>query len=135
MDRGIKSGKRIIFTERSIYTDYNIFCKNLFEEGIISEIEMECYKLWFNLFKYPTTYKVYIKTNLDNCQKRIQLRNRQGEEGITEKYLKDLDNLHDKWLLEDNNNLLLDGNLNFKNNAIISEYMIQQINDKWNLHL
>ena len=133
MDRALKSGKRIIFTERSIYTDYHIFCKSLYEDGYISKIEMECYKLWFNLFEYPTTYQVYIKTNLDNCQKRIQLRNRQGEDSISEDYLRNLETLHDDWLLEDDDVLVLDGNLDFKNNSIISDHMIHQINDKWNL--
>ena len=127
MDKALASGKRIIFTERSIYTDYNIFCKSLYKSGNISDLEYKCYKLWFDYFKYPDIYHIYINTNVNNCIDRINSRNRKGEHNIPEEYLKNLDHFHNDWLMNNSNVLVFNGNQDFKNNKMISDFMISVI--------
>lgn len=120
--KGLKSNKEIIITERSINTDKNIFAKMLTNNKYMSEFEMELYNTWFNHFDIKIDGQVYIRTDLDNCVQRIQMRNRDGENNIEKEYLLSLEQNHEDWLMNKNNILILDGNQNFKNNKEIMKY-------------
>lgn len=98
----------IIITERCLYTDYNIFAKMLYDSKLIEEIEYSIYCKWFNEFiDIDVSGFIYVKTTPETCLKRINLRNRKGEE-ISHEYLLNCHNYHERWL-ENAKKLVIDG--------------------------
>ncbi len=125
----------IIITERSLFTDKEVFAKMLYDQGKIEYINYQIYLNWFNEFgkEFPVNMIVYVKTDAKICHERICKRARQGEDVIPLDYLKNCDKYHEDFLsdkkLEENswNKLVLDGNNDiFKNPEILTNW-IQQI--------
>ena len=106
----------IIITERCLYTDRYVFAKMLYDTGFIEEIEYTIYIKWFTEFEEYTRLDkiIYIKTDPEVCQERINKRNRKGEENIPLDYLRDCHAYHENWidLERDLNNhlIVIDGN-------------------------
>jgi thymidylate kinase len=89
----------IIITERSIYTDREIFAKMLYDTNKIEDIEYSIYLRWFNEFSESNLHGIiYIKASPETCLRRIEHRNRKGEESIPLSYLEDLHFYHEKWI-------------------------------------
>ena len=110
----LKKDYDIIITERSIFTDSNVFAKMLYDEGKIGETEYKIYKLWFDEFikDIPKISLVYVKTEPEICNRRVLIRNRVGE-NIPLDYLKECHNYHEKWINDNKdclNVLTIDGN-------------------------
>ena len=110
----LKKNYKLIITERSIFTDANVFAKMLYDEGKIGETEYKIYKLWFDEFikDIPKISLVYVKTDPEICNRRVLIRNRVGE-NIPFDYLKECHNYHEKWINDNKdclNVLTLDGN-------------------------
>ena len=112
---------KIIFVERSVYTDKNVFCHMNYLNGNISEMEYMIYNQWFDFYSKhfnlnPEGY-VYLKTDYKECLERIKKRDRNGEESIPIEYLKSLEEFHDKWLESEEKNdidlMNIDGNINY----------------------
>ena len=101
----------IILTERCIYTDREIFAKMLYNSGKIEDIEYYIYLKWFDEFikDISITGIIYIKTIPETCLKRVNSRNRKGEESIPLDYLTECHNYHEQWLNNYSNVLILDG--------------------------
>jgi deoxyadenosine/deoxycytidine kinase len=125
----------ILITERSLYTDKYVFAKMLFEQGKIEDVCYQIYLNWFEEFAkdYPINYSVYVKTDPENCYKRVHKRARDGEELIPLSYLQECHNYHEVFLDETNgiktNKILLDGNINIYENKQIIEQWLATIND------
>jgi len=123
----IKSSRpdSIIITERSIYTDREIFAKMLYDSKHIEEIEYSIYLRWFNeLSDIKLDGIIYVETTPEICLKRIEKRNRKGEESIPLNYLKDCHDYHEEWIKRtDVPVLYLDGH------PEQSEILIEQINE------
>jgi len=123
----IKSSRpdSIIITERSIYTDREIFAKMLYDSKHIEEIEYSIYLRWFNeLSDIKLDGIIYVETSPEICLKRIEKRNRKGEESIPLNYLKDCHDYHEEWIKRtDVPVLYLDGH------PEQSEILIEQINE------
>lgn len=121
-------GKHII-CERSVYTDRNVFAKMLREDGKITKINYTIYNMWFNEFLEDVKIDnyIYIKASPFVCCSRINNRNRSGEEGIPVEYLQRCGLAHDEWLLNNNNNLVLDVNQNVEENPQILQRWMQEI--------
>lgn len=100
----------IIVTERSVFTDREIFAKMLFDDGKIEDIEYTIYMKWFD--EFTTDIKIdkiiYIETTPEICEKRVMKRSRIGEV-IPLEYLQKCHDYHDKWL---SNEFKIDGSLN-----------------------
>tara|TARA_A100001015_G_C14916988_1_gene682759 strand:+ start:517 stop:1170 length:654 start_codon:yes stop_codon:yes gene_type:complete len=110
----LKKDYEIIITERSIFTDANVFAKMLYDEGKIGETEYKIYKLWFDEFikDIPKISLVYVKTDPEICNRRVLIRNRVGE-NIPLDYLKECHNYHEIWINDNKdclNVLTIDGN-------------------------
>ena len=122
----------IIFTERSIESDKNIFAKMLYDEGLIEEIDYKIYNLWFDEFKKDLgEFKyIYLKTKPTIALERVILRQRK-EEKIELNYLEKCHSYHEKWLnnLSDKSILILDGNIERNRNNIIMENRVKLINN------
>ena len=114
----------IIITERSIYTDKNVFAKMLYDAQKINQIEFQVYMKWFD--EFATEYKnlniIYIQTNPLTCHERIMKRARKGED-VPIKYLIDCNLYHELWINSFNNSNLItfDGNVNINESSGICE--------------
>tara|TARA_Y100000389_G_C17434852_1_gene504859 strand:- start:751 stop:1446 length:696 start_codon:yes stop_codon:yes gene_type:complete len=99
LKKALKKNYDIIITERSIYTDRNVFAKMLFSDKKINDVEWQIYNLWFDEFDdiVKDIKTVYIRTSPKICQNRIIKRNRLGED-ISYEYLKNCHAYHEYWL-------------------------------------
>ena len=96
-----------IVTERSIYTDRNVFAKMLYDDKKIEEINYQIYLKWFEEFAKETKidHIIYIDTTAKKCHERIQKRDRTGESCIPLEYLRKCEMYHDIWILGDDENI------------------------------
>jgi len=106
-----KKGYDIIFTERCLFTDQNVFAKMLYDDGKIGEVEYQIYNKWFIEFiaEFPEIEYVYMKTSPEVALSRIIKRARLGE-NIPLEYLKRCHDYHEEWLAQYSNKCVLDGN-------------------------
>jgi deoxyadenosine/deoxycytidine kinase len=99
---------RYIVTERSLLTDKQVFCKMLFEQGIIHPIQYQIYQAWFDEFRTEDEYKfIYLRTSPEVSHQRVNKRGRKGET-IPLEYLKECHRYHEEWLTDA---LVLDANV------------------------
>jgi len=102
-----------VVLERSIYCDRYVFAKNCYQSGLMTETEWQIYcRMWDwlqgNWCAKPDNI-LYLRTPAEVCQERLRKRGRGEEENIPLGYLKDLETLHDEWLLNANDVIILDG--------------------------
>lgn len=99
LKKAINENYDIIITERSIYTDRNVFAKMLFLEKKMSSIEWHIYNAWFDEFSSlcRNIKIIYIRTSPEICDSRIKNRARKGET-IPFEYLQKCHYYHDSWL-------------------------------------
>lgn len=90
----------IIITERSILTDRYVFAEMLHKQGLLDDLEWNLYMKWFNSFAADLPIKgiIHLSTSAETSQRRIQMRNREGEDGIPLDYLQSLDHQHKHWI-------------------------------------
>jgi Deoxynucleoside kinases len=127
------SGKNIIIiTERSLYTDKEIFAKMLYDQGKMSDVEYQIYLTLFDEFaaEFEVNKVVYIRTDPDKCYERIHLRSREGEELIPLAYLEECHKYHEEFLDKDRglfkDQLVLDGNQDiYQNVTLAGDWMAQ----------
>jgi len=130
----------ILITERSVFTDKEVFAKMLYDEGKIEEVNYQIYLQWFNEFieDIPITGLIYINTTPEKSKERVDIRARHGE-NIPLEYLKECHNYHTKWI----NNFkkpvsVFDGNIDFINSLEIkslnkiSSFILKHIEPKTN---
>lgn len=113
--------KKIIITERSLYTDKMVFAQMLYDSGKMESIEFQVYLKWFDSFieEFPVSKIIYVKTNPEICHFRITKRSREGESIIPLEYLDNCDVYHEKMLSSTSickSQLVLDGNTNIYDN-------------------
>lgn len=128
LKKTIKENPRcIIISERSVYTDKNVFAKMLYDEKNISEIDYQIYNRWFEEFVKDLQISglIYVKTSPEKCFERVGKRNRQGE-SIPLEYLQKCSQYHDNWINTYKNVLTLNGDIDFKekeNNHILHQWI------------
>jgi len=95
----LKQNYDVIITERSVYTDCNVFAQMLYEDHKLEEIEFIIYKKWFDEFamELPEINYIYVKTDPDVAYQRVMKRSRQGET-IPLAYLEKCHEYHENWL-------------------------------------
>lgn len=98
----------IIFTERSVYTDKEIFAQMLYDDGFIEHDEFLIYNQWFEHFLEDVDVNgvIYVRADPSICSKRVIKRAREGEI-IQNSYLENVHNYHEKWLKKENSFKLL----------------------------
>ena len=114
----IKKNPNCIFiSERTLFTDKFVFCQMLYDSGFIEEVEYKIYNKWFDEFNTIAIKNyIYVKSNPDVCLDRVIKRNRNGEQSITKEYLTDCHKYHSKWLNDQSNVLVFDGNIDIGSN-------------------
>lgn len=88
----------IIITERSVYTDRDVFAKMLYDEKMIEDVEFQIYNKWFKDFVvYKVDKIVMLKTSPPISFERVNKRGRLGEV-IPIEYLEKCDKYHQDML-------------------------------------
>lgn len=110
----------VIISERSIFTDKNIFLKMLYDDGLVDASELAIYDYWFEYLKDNVILNgiLYIRCTPEISKQRITKRERSEEQSIGMDYLQRLHDYHEKWLMDGNNRkplLVIDGNVEFEN--------------------
>jgi deoxycitidine kinase/deoxyguanosine kinase len=101
----------VIFMERSVYSDYNVFVRMLRKLKCMNDLEFKIYNNLFDTFTKQINYinLIYIDTSPEICLERITKRNRPGE-NISLEYLKDCYDMHEDWLASENKIITFNGN-------------------------
>lgn len=97
----------INIVERSVYSDRYCFAKNCFELGLMSKLEWELYKKWFEWLvdEYdvlPDGF-IYLRTTPEVAFERLKKRDRQEEEVVQFSYLTSIHKKHEEWLIQKKN--------------------------------
>jgi len=119
--------KSILITERCTYTDRFVFAKMLYNDGMINDIDMKIYLMWFDEFMKDIPIKgfIYVKTNPQKCFERVKKRNRKGEI-IPIEYLEKCHIYHQDWLINEKNILTLNGNQEYEeDNELINHWVVK----------
>ena len=79
----------LIISERSLFTDKQVFAKMLYDTGFMEFIQYQIYLKWFDAFsaEFPIHKIIYVKTSPEICYQRILKRSRSGEDQISHDYL------------------------------------------------
>jgi deoxyadenosine/deoxycytidine kinase len=90
-----------VVQDRSLYEDAEVFARNLYERGTMSERDWSTYsglyKTMTGLLPAPDLV-IYIKASVETLMSRIALRGRGFEASITEEYLSGLNRLYEAWI-------------------------------------
>jgi deoxyadenosine/deoxycytidine kinase len=104
-----------IFIERSVASDNNVFAKNCYESGIMSEIQWNLYRDWFSWMvpkiKPRESITFYLRSDPKVCFQRIKSRNRTEESPVDLQYLQDIHRQHEIWLRNIDEDKIINANL------------------------
>lgn len=91
------STRKIVFIERSIYTDRFIFVELIRRMGNLNYIELDTYKHHFEIYKNPLPeLTIVLDTPPTECKERMDIRARGIEEGVPLDYLRDLHQVYNE---------------------------------------
>ncbi len=89
--------------ERSLFSANHCFVQYLRNGSFLSDVEFEILQEGFNMLtsnlRIQTDLIVYIRTPPEKCFERIQKRGRSEEKGITLRFLEDIHELYENWLI------------------------------------
>ena len=131
----------IIITERSVFTDREVFAKMLYDEGKIEDV-VENIK-WFDEFieEIPITGLIYVTTTPEKSKQRVDLRARVGE-SIPLPYLQRCHDYHESWIKNIKKQVcLFNGNVDFKDNLdylakdLVTGFIIRHVSPQNNPHM
>ncbi|HEX8682969.1 MAG TPA: deoxynucleoside kinase [Ardenticatenaceae bacterium] len=86
--------------DRSVYEDAEVFARNLYLQGFMSERDYGAYCELYNAivaFVPPPDLLVYLHADVDTLLARIALRGRDFEQTISRDYLQQLNDLYEEW--------------------------------------
>ncbi|KAF8411876.1 hypothetical protein HHK36_004435 [Tetracentron sinense] len=95
--------KPLRLMERSVFSDRMVFVRAVHEANWMNEMEISIYDSWFDPVVsclpglIPDGF-IYLRATPDTCHKRMKLRKRTEEGGVTLDYLRDLHEKHESWL-------------------------------------
>jgi len=133
----------IIITERSVFTDREVFAKMLYDEGKIEDVDYQIYLKWFDEFieEIPITGLIYVTTTPEKSKQRVDLRARVGE-SIPLSYLQRCHNYHESWIKNIKKQVcLFNGNVDFKDNLdylakdLVTGFIIRHVSPQNNPHM
>ena len=90
----------MMFIERSLLSDLNVFAKAALESGNMSEAEMRIYRETYDLIMADDlmpSHIVHLNPPSEVVMSRMKARNREGEENIKLTYMFQLERLHKEW--------------------------------------
>lgn len=109
--------KPLRLMERSVFSDRMVFVRAVHEANWMNEMEISIYDSWFDPVVsslpglIPDAF-IYLRASPDTCHKRMMLRKRSEEGGVSLDYLRGLHEKHESWLfpLESGNHGVLSVN-------------------------
>ena len=118
----------IVISDRSVFTDKNIFAKMLYDSDNMEEINYKIYNRWFDHYtkKVELTGIIYLHSNPEICFKRIKERNRKGEI-ISLEYLTKCHQYHELWLNTEKDILFVDATVNKTEEGDVYDQHIKNI--------
>lgn len=132
--------KELHVCDRSIYSGFYCFAKMMQEHSYLTPLELHIYQEQFAWFEAVLPCRpdgfIYLRTMPDCCLARMRERGRPEEATVTLDFLETLHHYHEQWLIENRNValsiahvpiLVLDGNLDFKNDPAVQQLIIAQI--------
>lgn len=99
--RQIEAAPHSVVQDRSIYEDAEIFARNLYEMGLMSQRDFDNYQ---DLFRLMASYLVsphlliYLRASVPTLVRHIQSRGRDFESTIRIEYLERLNQLYEDWV-------------------------------------
>ena len=90
-----------VIQDRTIYEDAHIFALNLYEMGLMDEIDFKTYRDLFDLmtsFLRPPDLLIYLQADVSTLVKQIQIRGREYETSIRIDYLQTLNKKYENWI-------------------------------------
>ena len=90
-----------VVQDRSVYEDAEVFAENLYRQGHINERDYRTYRKLYDVFISlldPPDLVIYLEASVDTLLRRIRLRGRDFEAGITNEYLEQLNDLYTEWI-------------------------------------
>jgi len=96
--------KPLRLMERSVFSDRMVFVRAVHEANWMNEMEISIYDSWFDpvVSSLPGLIPdgfIYLRASPDTCHKRMMVRKRAEEGGVTLDYLRGLHEKHESWLL------------------------------------
>ena len=120
-----RSDKNQVILERSIFCDRYVFAENCYRTGLITLAEHQLYR---NMWDFVVSHYcdepdliIYLRTPAEVCMERIRQRGREEESGMTLEYLRQLETLHDEWLIDNPKALVLNGENRWQAEQILAE--------------
>jgi len=102
-----KENKRqgVFLSERSIWGDRLVFARNLYKQGMMTDLEYSvyCQQHSFCLELCPEAAPdaiLYLQTSPEICLERLKQRGRSEEMGVTLEYLQQVHQRHEEWLVQ-----------------------------------
>jgi deoxyadenosine/deoxycytidine kinase len=89
-----------VVQDRSVYEDAEIFARNLYNQGFLSERDFNTYRHLYNVLVEllpPPDLVVYLRASVTTLQQRIERRGRDYESRIRPVYLAQLNALYEQW--------------------------------------
>ena len=96
----VESSESVI-QDRSIYEDAEIFARNLYDIGKMTDRDYTNYVSLFHVmmeYLKPPDLMIYLRANIDTLVNQISKRGRDFEQGIQRSYLETLNALYEDWI-------------------------------------
>ncbi len=90
-----------VIQDRSIYEDAEIFARNLYLQGNMSDRDYATYRSLYQTlaeFLPPPDLVIYLRASVETLSRRIALRNRDYERSINPDYLARVNDLYNEWI-------------------------------------
>jgi len=90
-----------VIQDRTIYEDAEIFARNLYQQGLMSERDYASYREMYEAIKAflpPPDLIIYLRASVPTLLERIRLRGRDYEQQIDPAYLEQLNILYEEWI-------------------------------------
>jgi deoxyadenosine/deoxycytidine kinase len=90
-----------VVQDRTVYEDAEIFARNLYVGGYMSERDYDAYRRLYKAvssFLPPPDLVIYLQANIDTLLAHIAKRGRDYERGIAPEYLVQLNRLYEEWI-------------------------------------
>ncbi len=89
-----------VIQDRTVYEDAEIFARNLYMQGAMSERDYATYSELYRAVTSilpPPNLVIYLRASVATLQSRIRLRGRNYERQISDDYLQQLNRLYEDW--------------------------------------
>jgi deoxyadenosine/deoxycytidine kinase len=122
-----------VIQDRSIYEDAEIFARNLYSIGKMTERDYTNYVSLFHVmmeYLKPPDLMIYLRATADTLVKQISKRGRDFEQGIQRSYLEQLNTLYEDWIAHYTLGPLLiieTDDLDFVNDQVDLNYVLARV--------